>query len=158
MLLPILGLFILPPHARSKFLRFNFGFFMINVHIANLPLAAVNTLFGDGARPFTSSDLHAALIVVGLYSALYLFILDRLGLHFYPMFCPRSNTCAITIGLLLLLYYYVLRGANATMAGWSPPPAGAAEAQAEMPEAEIQAAPLVFCLRIFESLRRAIPS
>jgi hypothetical protein len=117
---------------------------MVNVHVFNLPLAAVNTLIGDGARPFTSSDLYAALLVVGLYSALYLFVLDRLGLHFYPMFCPRSNSCALSFGLVLVLYYYILQGANAAMAGWRLPPAGAAEAETP----EVQAAPLVFCQRI----------
>jgi len=118
MLLPLLYFRIIPPGPkRDRFRKFNFGFFMSNVHVANLPMAIVNTFVGDGARLFTSSDLYAACLVLMFYSMLYLFVLDRLGLHFYPMFCPRSNTCGLAFGALITIYYCVLQRANSAMAG-----------------------------------------
>jgi hypothetical protein len=105
-LLPIIYFKATPPgEPRERFLRFNFSFFMTNVHVLNLPLALVNTIFGDGARIFRFSDLWVGYLVVMLYSMVYLLVLDRLGLHFYPFFCPRSAACGLSMGLVVLLYY-----------------------------------------------------
>jgi hypothetical protein len=39
-----------------------------------------------------------------------LFVLDRLGLRFYPIFFPRSAACGVSMGLVIFLYYYLLYG------------------------------------------------
>lgn len=120
-LFPIIYFKAMPPgEPRDSFLRFNFSFFMINIHVLNLPLALVNTVYGDGARLFSLSDLWVGYLVVMLYSMLYLFVLDRLGLHFYPMFCPRSAACGISMGLVLVLYYYLMDWGNALMTYLQP--------------------------------------
>ena len=92
-------------HSRGPFLRFNFSFFMSNVHIANLPLASLNVVYGAGARVLGTPDLWIALVVVGGYSLLYLGLLDRIGMHFYPMFSPRSRACLVAYVALFAIYF-----------------------------------------------------
>mmetsp|Transcript_3118 Transcript_3118/g.5708 ORF Transcript_3118/g.5708 Transcript_3118/m.5708 type:complete len:301 (-) Transcript_3118:5-907(-) len=67
---------------RRNFLKFNFGFFMTNIHVLNFPLAFVNILNGSRVRLFTMSDLWVAYLVVLLYSILYFFVLVSLY-YFY---------------------------------------------------------------------------
>jgi len=119
---------------RKKFMKFNCSFFMVNVHVLNLPLGLLNVVYSlpqllsllsvsvsttetetttsSNIRLFTPSDLWVSYVVVMLYSILYLFVLDRAGLHFYPMFCPRSALCAVSFGSVLLLYYALLHRTN----------------------------------------------
>lgn len=97
---------------RKGFIRFNFGFFMTNVHGANFPLAMLNTVVGDGARTLAPFDLWCALSVVCAYAILYLFILDRLGVHLYPMFSPRTHFCSVGYSALFALYYALYSGLN----------------------------------------------
>lgn len=108
-LLPIIYFFSLPAgEKRQNFLKFNFGFFMTNIHVLNFPLALVNNLYGSGRiRLFTYSDLWVSGLVLMLYSMLYFFVMDRLGLHFYPIFCPRSAFCVASIILILGLNYFL---------------------------------------------------
>ena len=120
-LFPIMYLKAVPSgEPRKKFLKFNFSFCMINFHIFNLPLATINIIYGGGVRLFTESDLWMAYLVVVLYSMLYIFVMDRLGIHFYPIFCPRSATCAISFGSVLYFYYYLMQQGNAFIIHLNP--------------------------------------
>ena len=107
-LFPIMYFISLPPgEKRANFLKFNFGFFMWNIHILNLPLASLNILNGERARIFTYSDLWVSYLVVMLYSIVYFFVMDRLGMHFYPIFCPRSRLSLLSIAFVIWLYYFL---------------------------------------------------
>ena len=88
--------------TRKQFLRFNFSFFMTNIHFFNLPLACVNVVFGCGARPLEDADLWLGFVVAALYSIVYLFGLDRLGLP--PIFNPRTAFSGISYPSLPLYY------------------------------------------------------
>jgi len=112
-LLPIIYFKSVPPgEKRRKFLRFNFGFFMTNIHLLNLPLAFVNILSGSRVRFFTFSDLWVAYLVVLLYSIVYFFVMDRLGMHFYPIFNPRTAFSVVSIFGVLGLYYFLFLKLN----------------------------------------------
>lgn len=108
-LFPIMYFVSIPKEGdkRRNFLKFNFGFFMTNIHILNFPLSCMNIINGDRVRMFTVSDLWVAYLVVLLYSMLYLFVMDRLGLHFYPIFNPRTSFTVISFVSVLGLYYYL---------------------------------------------------
>jgi hypothetical protein len=115
-LLPIIYFISVPPgEKRQNFLKFNFGFFMTNIHILNFPLAVVNILYGGQRKLFTFSDLWVAYLVIMMYSIIYFFIMDRLGLHFYPIFCPRSAFCVGSMVGVLGLYYYLFLKWNELM-------------------------------------------
>lgn len=120
-LLPMIYFIATPPgEKRRNFLKWNTGFFMVNIHCMNLPMALVNIVYGGYVRTFTDSDLWVSYLVVMLYSMLYLFVMDRLGLHFYPIFCPRSASCAISFGSVLFLYYYMMHKGNELILHWNP--------------------------------------
>lgn len=107
-LFPIIYFFsIKEAEKRRNFLKFNFGFFMTNIHVLNFPMAIINTVYGSQVRLFTFSDLWVAYLVIMLYSIVYYFVMDRLGMHFYPIFCPRSAFCVGSIIAVLGLYYYL---------------------------------------------------
>jgi hypothetical protein len=107
-LLPIIYFVSMPPgEKRKNFLKFNFGFFMTNIHVLNLPLAYLNILSGERVRLFTRSDLWVSYLVVMLYSIIYFFVMDRFGLHFYPIFSPRSSLTVLSIAFVIGLYYFL---------------------------------------------------
>lgn len=113
-LLPMIYFFAMKEEKHRKdFLKFNFGFLMTNIHLLNLPLAMINTVIGGNSiRLFTLSDLWASYLVVVLYSMMYLFVLDRIGLHFYPIFCPRTAWSTISFVLVLGFYYFLMERGN----------------------------------------------
>jgi uncharacterized membrane protein YwaF len=80
---------------------------MVNIHILNLPLAWLNILSGERVRSFTESDLWVSYAVIMMYSVVYFFIMDRLGMHFYPILCPRSKLSLVSIAIVIWLYYYL---------------------------------------------------
>ena len=104
--------------ARPSFLKLNFSFFLVNLHVLNLPLSAVTVIVGAGARELTSADLWMAFAVMALYSCVYLFGLDRFGLHFYPMFSPRSPLCLVAYCTLFAAYAGIWRACNAIVGAY----------------------------------------
>ena len=107
-LLPIIYFVSMPPgEKRDNFRKFNFGFFMTNIHILNFPMAVVNTIYGSRVRVFTMSDLWVGYLVCVVYSIVYFFVMDRIGLHFYPILCPRSAFSVVSMFGVLGLYYFL---------------------------------------------------
>lgn len=105
---------------RRAFLRFNFGFFMTNIHLLNFPLACLNIIYGEKSRLrlFNESDLWLAYAVVLFYSMIYYFVMDRLGLHFYPIFNPRTSLSLFSIVGVLGLYYFMFLKWNEYILGF----------------------------------------
>lgn len=95
------------PTAKARFLKFNGSFFLINVHLLNLPLALYGHL--GSYRPLTFSDLWIGILTAYLYVLFYLLVLDPKGLHFYIILSPRTKACVIVYSLLLALYTGIFR-------------------------------------------------
>ena len=87
----------------SVFLRFNLSFGLVNLHLFNLPITAVEFLWTS--TPLTFFDLWCGFFVALLYCLFYLNVLDPLGLHFYIIFSPRTALCSLSFGLILGAYY-----------------------------------------------------
>jgi hypothetical protein len=102
--------------AKADFVQWLVSPFLIQVHILNLPAAMLVFSTGGpagGVRLFTPSDFWIGMVDVCLYSAVYLFILDRAGVHLYPAFSPRSRFSFVGYSALLGLYYGCFCGWNA---------------------------------------------
>merc|ERR1712113_65440 len=54
---------------------------------------------------FESEDLWYGLAYGYLYGLFYTLVLDRIGVHIYPIFSPRSNLVAVTWAGLFALHY-----------------------------------------------------
>ena len=118
LLLPLIYFFAFGNDAKKRagFLRFNWSLSMTNLHVCNLPLAMIHTVVGSNVQPFTNVDLWAAFFVAAVYCLLYFLILDRAGVHLYPVFSPRAHWCVISYAMLIGLYGATWRLWNAFIA------------------------------------------
>jgi len=103
--------------SKRNFLLWNLQFHMQEIHTFNLPIAVTNAVLSTGSRMLTSSDLWSAFFVLFSYSLLYLLILDRLGVHLYPVFSPRSKFSVIAWSVVFCLYGTTFLYWNAVMEG-----------------------------------------
>lgn len=99
----LLGKNVRSPEGRDSFWKWNLSPMLLNVHLINLPIVALEFLYTG--VPLNFSDLWAALLVAFLYCLFYLNVLDPRGLHFYIIFTPRTAFCAISYGMVLASYY-----------------------------------------------------
>ena len=70
-----------------------------------------------GVRTVGPAGLWLAYVIVAFYSIVYLGVLDRMGLHFYPMFTPRSPLCVVAYATLFGIYYALFEACNSIVAG-----------------------------------------
>lgn len=118
LLVPTIYLLLGKEPARQRgFLWFNFSPMLLNLHMINLPIALTD--FAYSAAPFVFFDLWVGLVIVFFYILFYLNVLDRIGLHFYILFTPRSAACIVTYPLILWIYYSVYTMANLWLTGAS---------------------------------------
>jgi len=93
----------MPEKQRRKFIEFNFSFFLISVHLLNLPLAMIDHHLTW--RPLSLWDLWVGLVVAMMYLTFYLLVLDAKGMHFYIILSPRRAWCCIPGYSAVLLVY-----------------------------------------------------
>ena len=76
---------------RRAFLKFCFSFRMVNIHFVNMLLCCLNcgTWANPPSRPLDWFDFYLGFAYSMVYITWYLCVLDRLGVHFYPIFSPR---------------------------------------------------------------------
>lgn len=109
-MVPVISYYMPDATARKKFGIFNRSFPLLNLHLFNLPLCAIE--FMACGRCLTFFDLWVALAVAFVYMMFYLNVLDRLGLHFYIVFTPRTVYCVIPYAMILLFYWGLYNGWN----------------------------------------------
>lgn len=88
---------------RHNFAKFNFNFRLVQKHVCNVLYAVLNTVITrktsqDGAvfQLFEEDDLWYGLAYGVSYGLFYNLVLDRVGVHLYPIFSPRSNLVIVT--------------------------------------------------------------
>ena len=84
------------PEKKQNFLKFCFSFRLLQLHGFNIVYCTMNVLWASPVRPLESLDLMAAIASVLVYMLWYLCCMDRLGIHFYPIFSPRIGWLVIT--------------------------------------------------------------
>ena len=94
------------PEKKLDFLKFNFNFRMIQVHFFNIIFAIMNTIV-TSHRPFQFIDLWCGLAGSIGYSLMYLLVLDRIGVHLYPIFSPRTKWSLLSWTALMGTYVVV---------------------------------------------------
>lgn len=84
---------------KKALLQWNIEFKMVQFHVCNIVYSIMNTLFtqsGDSTfQLFTYEDMWYGLVYGLGYGLFYVLVLDRVGVHMYPVFSPRSNYSAI---------------------------------------------------------------
>ncbi len=97
------------PSQRQKFMRWNFSFHLQQIHLFNIAFAYLNTVVYDHLDhrvPMDTMDLWVASFCIWMYSLFYLLILDRFGIHLYPIFSPRSHWGMALSGTLIWVILY----------------------------------------------------
>jgi hypothetical protein len=119
-LLPYIYVIIMDTTEKKyRFTEWNMQFRMIQLHVCNIIYAILNTLvtcrsqsmvLNHEVQLFEKDDLWYGLAYGLAYGLFYNLVLDRLGIHVYPIFSPRSNLCFVTWSGVLVIYlsqYYV---------------------------------------------------
>ena len=95
----------------------DFSFRMVQVHFFNIVFAVLNTLV-TSSRDFEFIDLWCALAGAVGYALLYLLVLDRFGIHLYPVFSPRSDWSMLSWLAFLGTYFVVFHAWNRVITLW----------------------------------------
>eukprot|EP00933_Yihiella_yeosuensis_P032913 TRINITY_DN2659_c0_g4_i2.p1 TRINITY_DN2659_c0_g4~~TRINITY_DN2659_c0_g4_i2.p1 ORF type:complete len:293 (+),score=26.03 TRINITY_DN2659_c0_g4_i2:286-1164(+) len=93
--------------GRWRFIKFNFSFFLLNVHLLNLPISMWE--HRTTWRPLMFGDLWVGLAVAFAYTLFYLNVLDRKGIHFYIILSPRPWWCIFVYSGIIGLYVSVYK-------------------------------------------------
>lgn len=102
-LVPLITYLFKEAKAKKAFWDFNTSFTLLNVHLLNLILAAVDFL--TYGRPLSAFDLWMGFAVAFTYMLMYLFVLDPAGWHFYIILTPRTPFCVLIYSTILGMYY-----------------------------------------------------
>lgn len=114
-LVPIAHIFSGTAVNRKRFWDFNLSFPLLNLHLLNLPLCAVEFLASSRCLAFF--DLWTALLVAFVYVMFYLNVLDAMGVHLYICFTPRTAWCWIPYTIILFSYMGLFQGWNHILSG-----------------------------------------
>lgn len=104
--------FMTTPTAKRKFLGYFTSFRLIQLHVFCLCYAVLNHI-STPRMEFHDGDLYAAMMICFVYMLLYLLILDRIGVHIYPIFSPRIHWCVLSwsgIWFLHLAIFWMWNG------------------------------------------------
>jgi len=104
-----------PAKYKAKFVKFNFGFFMINIHFAVFPAVLADLFLCKTA--LTPFDLWASFAAAIVYIAWYLSFMDRNGLHMYIFLSPRTHFSPLVYSTILALYAACYAGYNQAVGG-----------------------------------------
>eukprot|EP00934_Nitzschia_sp_Nitz4_P005485 Nitzschia sp. Nitz4//scaffold25_size161228//124480//125370//NITZ4_002450-RA/size161228-processed-gene-0.88-mRNA-1//-1//CDS//3329544646//5475//frame0 len=87
--------YITDAEKRKSFIKYFTNFRLTQLHVFNFIFAVANCVYLQPIRPMHLGDFAAAVVM------LYLCILDRLGIHLYPIFSPRSPFAAPALVLMM---------------------------------------------------------
>lgn len=93
------------PRERRAFLIWNTRFRMVNIHNLNILLAWLVNVRASPRRAFVFDDLWCSGVALTAYTLFYVLVFDRLGMHLYPVFSPRTPLMIATWSALLAFYY-----------------------------------------------------
>jgi hypothetical protein len=99
----ILVFFIRDATKRWQFFGYMTNFRLTQLHFFNIWFAVSNGALISPMRTLHLGDLVVAVTMIVVYMCWYYFVLDRLGIHLYPIFTPRSSFVVLAWGLILVV-------------------------------------------------------
>jgi hypothetical protein len=106
-LVPIIYHVLPSQQEKTRFVKFNAEWLLINIHLLNLPLSLLDQAFGP--RDLVLTDLWIGCVVAFAYVMFYLLALDANGVHFYIIFSPRTHLFGLSASAVIALYYFIWR-------------------------------------------------
>jgi hypothetical protein len=97
-LLPFGLLHMQTPDKKRAFLKFATSFRLSQLHVFNIALCYVQVALASPKRQALQAlDFYMAAVSVVLYMTFYLLVLDRIGVHLYPVFSPRIGNWGVML-------------------------------------------------------------
>merc|ERR550519_893564 len=101
------------PEKQRGFIKFNTRPFLVLVHFMNFVAALLDFLYAEPMMGATDFEKLFTFTMGFVYLLFYVFFLDTVGWHFYVVFTPRTNWCAVTYSCALALYAGLIYGWDA---------------------------------------------
>lgn len=95
--------YIKDAEQRKKFIAYFTNFRLTQLHVFNIFYAVTNGAYFQPLRPLHLGDLAAVATMMVLYMVHYLCILDRLEIHLYPIFSPRTPLVTPSLALIVAI-------------------------------------------------------
>jgi hypothetical protein len=90
-LMPVIAFLLIEDETRRRgFFAYMTGFRLTQLHVFNVVYAVLNGYYFQPRRPLHLGDLDAIAVYMTVYMVWYYFVLDRIGIHLYPIFSPRA--------------------------------------------------------------------
>lgn len=109
-LFPIIIFFIKDKVKRKKFFDYMTNFRVTQLHVFNIFFASANAAILGPKRSLHEGDVLAASSMIILYLFVYYGVLDRLGVHLYPIFSPRTPLIVFSFLILVGICYAGFQG------------------------------------------------
>ncbi|CAJ1958984.1 unnamed protein product [Cylindrotheca closterium] len=109
-LFPIILVFIKDPEKKKKFIGYMTNFRLTQLHVCNIFIASYVTIYVGPRRQLHTGDAVAAATMVVIYVLVYYLILDRIGVHLYPIFSPRTPAVVISYALFFAMCHGGFQG------------------------------------------------
>lgn len=109
-LFPFIFFFVKDEERRSKFFEYVTSFLLTQLHVCNIFIAAANCVFVGPKRALHNGDIAAAFVLLVMYMLWYYCVLDRIGVHLYPIFSPRTPLVVFSYALFFGLCYGGFQG------------------------------------------------
>ena len=93
------------PATKQSFCRFFGNSLWRQMHVYNILWAALGGIWGSPGRSLTRSDFATALAICLVYAYFYVVCLDRLGVHYYLVFSPRTPFALVSWTFAFGCYY-----------------------------------------------------
>lgn len=92
---------------RRGFIKFSVSFRSCNLHMLNIVFCYASAALFSPPRRLDCIDWYGAAASVLLYILFYFTVLDRLGVHLYPIFSPRAHWTVVIVSWTSLIALYV---------------------------------------------------
>ena len=86
---------------KANFVKFMTSFRLMQLHVFNVFLAIGNCVIASPSRKLNVGDFFMSLLVVLVYLLFYLLVLDRIGVHLYPVLSPRTPWLILPLTFLI---------------------------------------------------------
>jgi hypothetical protein len=93
------------PATQASFCRFFGNSLWRQLHVYNIVYAAINGIWGSPARALCKADFSVALAICLVYAYFYVVVLDRVGVHYYLVFSPRTPFALVSWTFAFACYY-----------------------------------------------------
>lgn len=101
---PAIYIFLQRDEQRAAFIQYFTSWRLVQLHVFNIVYAIINGMYASPRRLLDAYDFYVAAVFATCYLLFYLLVLDRMGVHLYPIYSPRTPWVALTLTMNMVCY------------------------------------------------------